>query len=169
MVTGELLLLLAGHLLLTGLPGAAAALLAARLGVRSVPVLLALFLAASGVVGLLGFWSYYGVRLLGESFSYFILLGSIGACGWCLYGGRIERSLLPGLATPLALWALGSVFLTFLGFVHGGTATPIATSTTRFSHALPSDSENPLLLRRMVLPPRPPAADSVIPRRMAGQ
>jgi hypothetical protein len=143
MVTGELLLLLAGHLLLTGLPGAAAALLAARLGVRSVPVLLALFLAASGIVGLLGFWSYYGGRVLGESFSYFALLGSIGFCGWSLYEGRIDRSLLRGLATPLALWALGSVFLVFLGFVHGGVATPIATSTTRFSHALPTDSEIP--------------------------
>jgi hypothetical protein len=143
MVTGELLLLLAGHLLLTGLPGAAAALLAARLGVRSLPVLLALALAASGAVGLLGFWSYYGGRVLGEAFSYFVLFGAIGLVAWCLYEGRIERSLLRGLATPFALWALGSVFLTFLGFVHGGVEAPIATSTTRFSHPLPTDSEIP--------------------------
>ncbi|MDX6590151.1 MAG: hypothetical protein QOI84_1425 [Solirubrobacterales bacterium] len=144
MMTGELVLLLAEHLLLTGLPGAAAALFAARNGVRSVPVLLAIFLAASGGVGFLGFWAYYGDRVLGESLSYFVLIGSVALIAWSLHGGLLDRALLRRLGTPLALWGLGSVFLVMLGFVHGGTAEPIITSTTRFSHPLPTDSTIPL-------------------------
>lgn len=144
MMTGKLILLLGGHLVLTGLPGLAAALFAARSGVRPVPVLLAIFLAASGAVGFFGFWSYYGSRTLGESFSYFVLIGSIALAAWSIYDGRLDRGLLGGLGTPLALWGLGSVFLLLLGFVHGGTAEPIITSTTRFSQRLPSDSTIPL-------------------------
>lgn len=139
----KLLLLLAGHLVLTGLPIAAAMLYAARRGVRQVPVLLAIGLAASGAVGILGFWSYYGDQLMGESFSYFVLLGSILLAGWSLYGGHLDRALLGRLGTPLVLWALGSAFLLLLGFVHGGTGQPLTTATTRFSHPLPSDSEIP--------------------------
>jgi hypothetical protein len=143
MVTGELLLLLAAHLVMTGLPGAAAALFAARRGVASVPVLLAIGLAASGIVGILGFWSYYVDRVLGETFSYFVLLGSVLLAGWAVWGGRLDRALLRQLATPLALWGLGSAFLVLLGFVHGGTNAPLLTATTRFSHPLPTDNQIP--------------------------
>ena len=139
----KLLLFLGAHLVMTGLPIAAAMLYAARRGVRQVPVLLAIGLAASGTVGILAFWSYYGDQLMGESFSYFTLLGSLLLAGWSLYGGHLDRALLRRLGTPLVLWALGSAFLLLLGFVHGGTAQPLATATTRFSHPLPSDSEIP--------------------------
>ncbi len=139
MVTGELLLLLAAHLILTGLPGAAASLFAARKGVGSVPVLLAIGLAGSGAVGILAFWSYYGDRVMGEAFSYFVVLGSISLVGWSLYG-HLDRALLRRLGTPLALWALGSAFLLLLGFMHGGTDTPLTTAATRFSHPLPTDN-----------------------------
>lgn len=138
-----LLALLIKHLLLTGLPLAAAMLLAARRGVRQVPVLLAIGLAASGVVGLLGFWTYYGSRLTGETFSYFVLIGSLAAAAWSLYGGHLDRALLRRLMTPLALWALGSAFLLFLGFAHGGQQEPLTTAMTRFSHPLPGDNELP--------------------------
>lgn len=141
---GELLLLLAGHLLLTGLPFAAAALLAARKGVGSVPVLLAIGLAASGTTALLGFWAYYADPLVGETFSYLLFLGSALLVAWSLAGGGLDRDLLRQLAMPLALWGLGSAFLVFLGFVHGGTETPLATAATRFSHPLPSDNQIPL-------------------------
>ncbi len=144
MDSSELLLLLLKHLALTGLPLAAAMLFAARLGVRQVPVLLAIGLAASGVLGLLGFWSYYGNRTIGESFSYFALIGSIALAAWSLYGGRIEHSLLRRLATPLLLWALGTAFLLFLGFVHGGATEPLVTAMSRFSHLLPGDNYLPL-------------------------
>jgi hypothetical protein len=144
MVNGELLLLLAKHLVLTGLPLAAAMLFAARRGVRSVPVLLAIGLATSGLVGILGFWAYYGNRLIGETFSYFALIGSIGLVGWSLYGGHLDRALLRRLATPLVLWGLGSAFLLFLGYVHGGNDQPLITAMTRFSHTLPGDNYLPL-------------------------
>ncbi len=141
---GELLLLLAAHLLLTGLPFAAAALLAARKGVGSVPVLLAIGLAASGTTALLGFWTYYADPVVGETFSYLLFGGSALLVGWLLVDGGIDRALLGQLALPLALWGLGSAFLVFLGFVHGGTETPLATATIRFSHPLPSDNQIPL-------------------------
>jgi hypothetical protein len=144
MDSSDTLLLLAKHLILTGLPLAAAILFAARKGVRQVPVLLVIGLAASGVVGILGFWSYYGNRVLGESFSYFVLIGSVALAGWSLYGGHLDRSLLRRLATPLVLWALGSAFLLFLGFVHGGAGEPLVTAMTRFSHPLPGDNYLPL-------------------------
>lgn len=144
MANAELLGLLAKHLILTGLPLVAAMLFAARRGVRSVPVLLAIGLAASGAIGLLGFWTYYGGRVTGESFSYFVLIGSAALIGWSLYGGGLDRGLLKRLATPLGLWALGSAFLLFLGFVHGGSDEPLTTAMSRFSHPLPGDNYLPL-------------------------
>jgi hypothetical protein len=140
----ELLLLLAEHWILTALPGVAAALFAARRGVRQVPVLLAILLAASGTAGLLGFWAFYGDRVIGETFAYFVLFGSLGLSAWSLYGGHLDRGLLRRLGTPLALWGLGSAFLVFLGFLHGGTDEPLVIATTRFSHPLPGDNFLPL-------------------------
>jgi hypothetical protein len=144
MVTAELLLLLAKHLVLTGLPLVAAMLFAARRGVRSVPILLAIGLAATGAVGLLGFWTYYGDRLLGETFSYFVLIGAAAVTAWSLYGGELDRALLRRLATPLALWAFGAGFLVFLGFAHGGANLPLLTPMSRFSQMLPGDNYLPL-------------------------
>jgi hypothetical protein len=143
MNAGELLLLLVVRLLLTGLPLAAAILLAAQQGVRRVPVLLAIGLAASGAVGLLGFWSYYADPVVGEAFSYLVLFGSILLVVWSLYGGHLDGALLRRAGTPLALWALGSAFLLFLGFAHGGADAPLATASTRFSHQLPADNVIP--------------------------
>lgn len=140
----ELLLLLAEHWILTALPGVAVALFVARRGVRQVPVLLAILLAASGIAGLLGFWAFYGDKVIGETFAYFVLFGSLGLAGWSLYGGHLERALLQRLAIPLGLWALGSAFIVFLGFAHGGTAEPLVVATTRFSHPLPGDNFLPL-------------------------
>jgi hypothetical protein len=134
---------LALHLALTALPAVAAALLAARLGVRAVPVLLGIALAATGALALLAFWAYYGDRTLGESCSYLIVFGSVLAIAWSLYGGHLEGALLRQLAIPLALWMLGTVFLVYLGFVHGGSDQPLAVSSLRFSHQLPSDNAIP--------------------------
>jgi hypothetical protein len=143
METIELLPLLAARLALTGLPLAAAAVYAARMGVRQLPVLLAIGLAASGAVAMLAFWSYYADPVIGESFSYLVLFGSIALLCWSLYGGDLDRALLRRLGTPLALWALGSAFLLLLGFVHGGTDAPLTTAAIRFSHLLPPDNEIP--------------------------
>ncbi|HET7120243.1 MAG TPA: hypothetical protein VFI17_03205 [Solirubrobacterales bacterium] len=142
-MVGELILLLLGHLVLTGLPLAAAMLFAARNRIESVPLLLAIGLATSGATALIGFWAYYADPIVGETFSYLLLLGSALLVGWSLYGGHLSRDLLRSLATPLALWGLGSAFLLFLGFVHGGTETPLVTAASRFSHPLPSDNQIP--------------------------
>lgn len=139
-VQGELLLLLVIHLVLTGLPGVAAALFAAARGVRAVPVLLAAGLAASGAGAMLGFWAYYADPLAGESFSYLLAFGSALVVAWVLIVRAVPRQVLRELAVPLALWALGSFFLVFLGFMHGGVSQPIALAQSRFFESLPSDN-----------------------------
>jgi hypothetical protein len=143
MAGGELLWILAAHLVLTGLPGVAAALLAARRGVGSVPVLLALALATSGIVAMLSFWAFYATPVLGESFAYFTIFGSIGLTLWALRGRRLDSRLLHELATPLGLWAFGSAFLVFFGFLHGGANDPLSMSASRFSTHLPGDNAIP--------------------------
>lgn len=144
MSQGDLLLVLATHLLLTGLPGVAATLLAARFGLRSVPLLLAVALAASGATAMLGFWAYYGSHDLGLTFSFFLLGGSVLVLVWGLWERWLDRRLLRELAVPLGLWALGSAFVAFLGFAHGGLGEPLATAGARFSAGpLPSDSGIP--------------------------
>jgi hypothetical protein len=139
----RLLVILALHLTLTGLPILAAMLLAARAGVRSTPLLLAIGLAASGLVAILAFWAFYLSPTLGRSFGYLVAFGSLGAVVACLWGRRVEADLLRELAIPLALWALASAFLVYLGFFHGGTGDPLGMSTTRFSSQLPSDNVMP--------------------------
>ena len=146
MTNPELLVTLLVHLTLTALPGAAAALLAARRGVRSVPVLLATGMAATGIVALLCFWAYYGDRTLGETASYLVLFGSVALIAATLHGGRIERSLLRQLGVPLALWALGSAFIVFFGFMYGGAEEPIKVGATRFSGPMPADNLLPAYL-----------------------
>jgi hypothetical protein len=142
-VQGELIFLLVIHLLLTGLPGIAAALFAASRGVRQVPVLLAIALAVSGAGAMLGFWAFYADPTPGKTFSYFLALGAALLSGVVLYGRRVDGETLRALATPLALWVFGSFFLVFLGFAHGGADQPISLAATRFSHQLPSDNDIP--------------------------
>src|SRR5689334_20261420 len=100
MEQGEILLLLGVHLVFTGLPCIAATLFAARCGVRQVPVLLAIGLAATGIGAMLAFWLYYGDRVAGQSFSFLLLFGSALLTGYCLWERRIDSSLLRALATP---------------------------------------------------------------------
>jgi hypothetical protein len=142
-VQGDLILLLAAHLVMTALPGVAAALCAARNGVVRVPVLLAIGMAATGAAAMLAFWAYYADHTLGQSFSYFVLFGSVLLAGWSLWGGRIDPGLLRALATPLALWALGSSFLVFFGFLHGGADKAVEVATVRFLPGLPTDNDLP--------------------------
>jgi hypothetical protein len=139
----ELLLLLGLYLVLTGLSGVATALAGARRGIVSIPVLLGLALAASGTGAMIAFWAYYADPLAGESFSFLLVFGSVALIGWALHGRRLDPALLRELATPLALWALGSAFVLLLGFAHGGTDSSLATSSIRFSHQLPADNYIP--------------------------
>lgn len=134
--------MLGEHLLLTGLPAAAAVFLAMRFGLRSVPLLLAVALATSGFLGYLAFWLYYASPTLGQSGSFFFAFGAIVLIAWCWREG-VERAVLRELAPPVALWVLASAFVLFLGFLHGGAAEPLITAATRFSHQLPADNEIP--------------------------
>jgi hypothetical protein len=131
------------QLTLTALPLIAAMLFAARLGIRKVPVLLAIGLAGSGLLAMLAFWAFYADPIVGKSFSYLVVFGSALLIAWLLYEGQIDGALLRQLATPLALWVLGSAFLVFFGFAHGGEHKPLWTAATRFSGQLPSDNDIP--------------------------
>ena len=138
----ELLWMLVEHLLLTGLPGAAAVFLATHRGLRSVPLLLALALVASGSVAILSFWLYYAEPTLGQTGSFFFAFGSVLLIGWSLREG-VDRAVLRELAVPVALWVFASAFVLFLGFLHGGTAEPLVTAANRFFRQLPADNEIP--------------------------
>lgn len=140
---GKLLVLLAGHLALIGVPGIAGALFALRRGVKPVPVLVAIALLASGLVGFLGFWTTYASVTLGETFSFFVFFASILLAAWLIRKENLDRAILARLAEPLGLWILGSAFLVFFGFLHGGSDSPITMSLTRFSHPLASDADIP--------------------------
>lgn len=138
----DLIWMLPVHLALTAAPGAAAALLAMRGGVRSIPILLGVALAASGAGAMLAFWSYYADPMVGQVVSFLLVLGSVQAIAWTWYAG-LDRGILRQLAVPAALWALGSAFVVFLGFLHGGEGEPLLTAANRFSHPLPGDNYLP--------------------------
>jgi hypothetical protein len=160
----ELLWMLLAHLGLTALPAALAVFLAMRRGLRSVPLLLALALAASGATAMLAFWAYYADPTIGQATAFLIVLGSIQGIVMSR-PSRLDRGLLRELAVPAALWALGSAFVLYLGFLHGGTGEPLTLATTRFSHPLPLDNEIPRFFAEWYFhhghhgPPPPPFGD----------
>jgi hypothetical protein len=135
--------LLVFHFVLIGLPILAAMLVAARRGVGQTALLLAIGLAVSGVLALATFYAYLGGQVLGEVLSYLVPLASIAAIGFLWREGMIGREQLGEIGLPLALWGSGCLFIVFLGFFHGGTDSPIAYSSTRFSGQLPSDNDIP--------------------------
>jgi hypothetical protein len=139
---GDLAWRLALHLTLTGLPVAAAVLVAVRRGLRDVPLLLCVGLAASGATAMAAFWAFWADPAVGRATAFTLVLGSVVAIALSR-PHRLDRSLLRALGVPLALWAAASVFVVYLGFLHGGTDQPLATATTRFSHQLPPDNELP--------------------------
>jgi hypothetical protein len=141
--TGELIAGLIAHGILIGLPGVAAVLLVMRRGLKSVPLLIGVGLIASGAVSYLAFWAYYGSPSIGQTWDFLVLGGSLLAIGFCWREGRLDRDVLRQLATPLLLWILGSAFIVFFGFLHGGSGNPIPMSALRFSGQLPSDNDIP--------------------------
>lgn len=133
MVQVKLLLLLVAHLVITGLPGAAAALLVARRrAAAQLPLLLGVFLAATGTLAMLTFWVYFASPAVGKVLAPLIVVASVGCTAWVLQVSSAARTATRQLATPIALWMLGTIFLVFFGFVHGGSATPLATGVNRF-------------------------------------
>jgi hypothetical protein len=93
---------------------------------------------------MLTFWGYYVDPLVGKSIGFFILFASVLISVAVLAQRRLDRQLLMSLAAPFGLWALGCLFILFLGFAHGGTDSPLATAAVRFTGgALPSDNDIP--------------------------
>ena len=140
---GELLVISIVRMALLALPGIAASLFALRRGVRDVPVLLAIGIAATGVGAILCFWAYYATPRLGTLCTYALYFGAIAMIIACWPQVRQRPEILRQLGVPLALWALGTFFLVFLGFLHGGAESPLAMAATRFSGQLPSDNDIP--------------------------
>src|SRR5690242_11215945 len=140
---GEILWMLAVHLGLTGLPGIAATLVAMRLGVRDIPVLLGIGLVGSGLAALIAFWAYFAEPTIGQAWNWVLLIGSIQVIVLSVYRGDLDRELLRSLRIPLLLWVLGSVFIVYLGFIHGGTENAIGMSGMRYAGGLPSDNDIP--------------------------
>jgi hypothetical protein len=141
--TPGLLVSLVGHLALTALPLVAAVLFAVRRGVRDVPIILAIALAVSGVSGFVAFGAYYADPTIGIVWDYLLVLGSIEVAVLSLRGGRLDRELLSALATPLLLWVIGTAFVIFFGFLHGGIDQGTSLSAVRFTYQLPGDNEIP--------------------------
>jgi hypothetical protein len=141
--TGRLTADLVAHLFLVGAPGVAAALFAVRRGVKEVPLILGVALVCSGVTAFASFWAYFAHPRVGQTWTFLLLGGSVLLAAWCWRGGGLDRDLLRRLRTPLLLWVLGSCFVVFLGFLHGGMASAVPTSALRFSGQLPSDNDIP--------------------------
>ncbi len=139
---GELLAGLVAHLILVGAPGIAATLYAVRRGVKDLPLLLGIGLVGSGATALVAFFSYYADSFVGQTWDFFLFFGSLLLIVWCWRGG-LDRGVLRQLRTPLLLWIAGSVFVVFLGFLHGGTDNAVTMSSFRFSAQLPSDNDMP--------------------------
>ncbi len=117
---GNLLVLAVVQLALTALPGVASTLLAARFGVRAIPVLLSAGLAGSGALAMLTFWVYYVAPSLGPLCAYAVLCGSIGVVVWCWPAISKDRELVRQLTVPLALWTLARTCLFVFGVVLWG-------------------------------------------------
>ena len=115
------------HLALTGLPAALAVLVVVRRGLRDVPLLLCVGLAASGATAMLAFWTFWADPLVGRATVFVLALGSVlGIALWRPH--RLDRHLLGELPVPLALWAFGSLFVLSLGFLHGGFDQPLVVA-----------------------------------------
>jgi hypothetical protein len=140
---GELIAGLVAHLLLLGAPAVAAALYAAKRGLRDVPVILAIALVASGATAFVAFWAYFESSSVGRAWDFLLFFGSVLTIVWCWKAGPLDRGMLRQLRTPLLLWILGSCFVVFLGFLHGGVDNAVTMSSFRFSAQLPSDNDIP--------------------------
>jgi hypothetical protein len=141
--TGQLIAGFVAHSILIGLPGVAAVLLVMRRGLKSVPLLIAVALIASGAVSYAAFWAYLGSETIGTAWDFLVFAASLLAVGFCWRAGGLDGEVLRKLRTPLLLWLLGSAFVLFFGFLHGGNSNAITTAAYRFSGELPSDNDIP--------------------------
>lgn len=118
-----------------------------RLGVRSVPLILCLALAASGVAAIATFWIYFAPPAVGPTGAYLVLFGSLGLIAWAAPAAARERQLTRRLAVPLGLWVAATLFVASFGFLYGDPGEPLISSGLRFAtdpSPFASDSAIPL-------------------------
>ena len=93
---------------------------------------------------MLTFWAFFATPVFGETVVFFTLFGAVLSVVGLLWKGSVPRATVRQLAIPFGLWILGSAFLVFLGFAHGGADHALSTAATRFSAGpLPSDNDIP--------------------------
>lgn len=138
----EIGLILLQELALIALPGIAAAMFAAARGMRSQVLLIAVALVASGAAAMLVFWGFYASPEVGKTLAFLIELGSAAAAVALWFGGQ-GRAEMRELVTPLALWALASFFVVYLGYLHGWGGDAMSLAGNRFSHGMPTDNVLP--------------------------
>jgi hypothetical protein len=134
---------LLGHLFLLGLPLVAAALVAVRYRVHNVPLVIGIALAVSGITAFASFWAYYADPTVGKVWDFVVLFAALELGVLAVWKGELDRPTLRRLATPFALWVLGSFFVAYFGFIHGGVHEAVTVSSTRFTGQLPSDNDIP--------------------------
>ena len=146
------------YALLLELPAFALCTVLATKGVRN-PVLLGVAaLIAPALPAYLAFWVWLASPKAGKWFD-FLFLGI--ALFSCLYAIRkLKRDdwrPLSLVSIPIALSTFYAFLILCIGFLHGGTANPLITATSRFSHALPEDNFIPYVfaeaLRNRRVPP----------------
>jgi hypothetical protein len=138
----EIGLLLLQELVLIALPAVAAAMFAASRGVRSQVLLIGIALAATGAAAMLVFWGFYATPEVGKTLGFLVEIGSAAAVVALWFGGK-GREAMRELAVPLALWALASYFVVYLGFLHGSGGGVLEFTAHRFTQGLPTDNELP--------------------------
>ena len=116
----RLLALLLGLLIVSWLPAIAACMLAARSGVRATLTLTTVGLLTLGAVGYAAFWVYFLNRRAGTTFSFMVLLASVGVVSWCLAAAERRARLiaLQPFILPLLFTAMACFFVVCLASLY---------------------------------------------------
>ena len=131
-------------MLIIALPASAVTLVVARRREQRLPVLLGVWLATSGLLAMVTFWLFYAEPLAGRIAAFSWPAASVAVIAWIAWRRELPSACLRKLADPLLLWVLGTYFIVFLGFAHGGATSAEITGQTRFSMwQLPSDNTIP--------------------------
>jgi hypothetical protein len=139
------------------LPAALALAVVACLGIASRPLQAIYAMAAPCLVGYASGAVYLLVPDAGRPFTIAVYAGSVAALGWLVVARR--PLVLPALrswAAPAAILLAAAAFTLGLGFLYGGTGSPLATAATRYLAHLPGDNVLPQLFGSYLLAPQRP-------------
>ena len=107
------------------------------------PLLLGIGLVASGATALVAFLAYYADSFVGQTWDFLLFFGSVLVIVWCWREAASTARCCGGCGRRCCSGSLGSFFVVFLGFLHGGTDNAVTMSSFRFSAQLPSDNDMP--------------------------